>query len=111
MGAGKAGQMNGHGRVYYATTGCPPTAEWQKTSNHLGHSSCDSQSLKMPEQAQFYLATVALKPLAFSMLILADSKASPIPQSVGARGMGITSSSESLMTIKVGSPTATSSKS
>ncbi|KAF9646431.1 hypothetical protein BDM02DRAFT_3024539 [Thelephora ganbajun] len=43
---------------------------------------------------------VSLRLLAYLTLIVADSKASSIPQSIGARGMGITSPDESLFTIK-----------
>ena len=87
--------------------GCAPTVEWQITPNHLGHSNCGLQSLKMPAQAQSYLVTVSLKPLALSMLIVTDSKALAVPWLIGAREMGTASPSENLMTIKVGNLTAT----
>lgn len=84
--------------------GCPPTVEWQKTANDLGHSSCPLQPLGMPTQTRPDLPTNLLKPLAFLTLIVTDSRASPISQSIGAREMGTTSPNEGLMTIKVRSP-------
>jgi hypothetical protein len=78
--------------------------EWQKTPNPASRSSCVSQPV-MPAQTQSGLVAVSLKFLAFSALIVADSKASPILQTtIGARGMGITSSDEDRMTTKVGNP-------
>ena len=57
----------------------------------------------MPAQAQSNPVAVSLKLLVFSMLIVTDSKALPIPQKIGARGTGITSPDEDFMSIKVGS--------
>jgi len=50
--------------------------------------------------AKFDLGVVAPKVLACLTLIIADSKASPIPRRIGARGTGITSPDENLMTVK-----------
>lgn len=61
----------------------------------------------MPIQAQSNPVTIPLKFLAFSTLVVIGSKASPIPQSIGARGLGITSPSEGLITTKVGRLTVT----
>ena len=61
-----------------------------------------SQSPVMPTQTQFDPVAATLKLLAFWTLIIADSKASPIPaQMIRTRGTGITSSEENLMTTKV----------
>ena len=57
----------------------------------------------MPAQAQSNPVAVSLKLLVFSMLIVTDSKALPIPQKIGVRGTGITSPDEDFMSIKVGS--------
>jgi len=59
----------------------------------------------MPSQASRPdLVTVSSRILAFLTLIVADSNASPILQTLESRGTGITSSDENLMSVKVRSP-------
>jgi len=55
----------------------------------------------MLSQARFDLVAVSFRTLAFMTLIVADSNASPILQTLGSRGTGITSSDENLMSVKV----------
>lgn len=59
----------------------------------------------MPSQTQYDLATLSLKSLVLYLAFAAVvSKASPIPQSISTRGMGISSPSEDRMSLKVGNP-------
>jgi hypothetical protein len=58
----------------------------------------------MPGRTQSDLVAGTLQSLAYLALIAADSQASPIPRSIGARDLGTTSPGDNPMTAKVGYP-------
>ena len=86
-------RLSTNGGAVETTKTCPstPTAFYH---HHYHHHT-------MPSYARSDLVAVSYRMLAFLTLIVADSEASPIPQTLRSRGTGITSSDENLMSVKV----------